>query len=631
MNKLTLSLAEIRSQISRLKLFQHLPWEALDQFCSEVDAFSIEGGEYLLRKGDPGDCMYVVANGRLRVITEPTTGKVLAELGEGETLGEMALISEEPRMAFVQACRHSQVLRLSKERFDHIIIQWPEVLLKISQLLVDRLKKTGVITKKKAVIKTITLVPVCRPAVFFEFSRRLLESLKKEGKILSLSSRTLNQPEISDSELTWDAQNLPASFIKTINDKELNYRFIVFETDTTLTAWTKFCLRQADRILLVGAVEDSPDLNEIETFIFESSNFKPTAAIELYLLHRSEHKEKQSVALEVSMEDVLSPEHPSKAIVGTKTWLDKRLVFRHHHVLLDHIPHYERATRFLSGKAVGLVIGGGGARGGGALGVIRALKEKGIPIDMIGGTSIGSMISGFMAMGYTVETILKKLMKMKDMIDVPSVIAIPMAGLAAGKGMDKMFSNLFGEQTMEDLWINCFAISTNLSTGETVVHRNELLSEACRASSSLPGFFEPVIWDGDILVDGALTDSLPTEAMSDLCEGYVILINILPQEGFVMEGKNLPSAGKLLANKLNPFSKSLKSLTIVDILMRAFSISNYSDLKKAQSLADLNLKPPIQDYGYFNPKVFEKTMKIGYDYANDKLKDFKWEPNLVVF
>ena len=196
---------------------------------------------------------------------------------------------------------------------------------------------------------------------------------------------------------------------------------------------------------------------------------------------------------------------------------------------------------------------------------------------------------------------------MVEPVNKSSFLALPVLGLAGKKVMETMFANLFEDQNVEDLWINCFTISTNLSTGETMVHRTGLLREACRASGSLPGLSEPVIRDGDILVDGALVDNLPTDVMSDLCEGFVILINILPEEGFVMKSQSMPSAGKVLANKLNPFSKSPKALTIVDILMRAFTISNYSDLKKAQSLADLNLKPPVQDYGFFNPKVYEKN------------------------
>ena len=624
MNKLSLSLAEIKAQLSGLELFQHLPEDVLDELCSGVEVFSIEGGEYLLRKGDPGDCMYVVSNGRLRVITEPGEGKLLAELGEGQTLGEMALISEEPRMAFVQACRHSHVLRLSKERFERIIIQWPKILLKISKFLVDRLKSTGVVARKKANIKTVTLVPLCRATLFSEFSQKLMIQLEKEGQVLSLSSRTLNQVENSTTGSNWDANNLTSDFIKTLNGKESQYRFIIFVTDKRLTSWTKFCLRQADRILLVGAAQDSPDLNKIETFIFDSPTYERTAAIELYLLHQSRPEEIQDVTSERTNGEMTYPDHFSKKIVGTNAWLDKRSVFRHHHILLSHTPHFERTARFLSGKAVGLVIGGGGARGGGALGVIRALREKGIPIDMVGGTSIGSMISGLMALGYPVETILQKLMTMTDSVDKSSLVTLPVLGLAAGKGMDKVMLNLFGEQYMEDLWMNCFTVSTNLSTGETVVLCQGLLHKACRSSSGLPGFVEPVIWNGDILTDGALVNNLPSDVMSDLCEGYIILINLLPEEGFVMDSQSMPSAGKIIASKLNPFTKSLKTLTIYDILMRAFTISNYTDLKKAQGLADLYFKPPIQDYGYVQPKVYEKTMKIGYEYAINRLRDFNW-------
>ena len=625
MNKLTLSLADIKTQISHLEFFQQLPEQAFNALCSEIELFGVEGGEYLFRKNDLGDCMYVVANGRLRVVDEPVNGEVLVEFGAGQPFGEIALISEQPRMASVQACRDSQVLRLSKDRYHRIISQWPEVLLKNVQLLLEQIKKAGTVTKKKAVIKTITLVPVCDTGIFSEFSQKLTEQLKKEGQILYLSSKSLNQSDISKSSASWDIQNLPPSFVRAINGKESQYRFIIFEADATLTSWTEFCLRQADRILLACSADESPDLNEIESFIFKPSDFEPIAAIELYLLHRSEQEGNQPVAAGQTREDLTEPEHPFKRIKGTKRWLEKRPVFRHHHLLLDHIPHYERAARFLSGKAVGLVIGGGGARGGGALGVIRALREKNIPIDMVGGNSIGSIVSGLSNMGYTVETILKKLMTMADGINPFSMLNLPVFSLITKKVADKMYSNLFGEQTMEDLWTNGFAVATNLSTGGTMVYRSGLLREVCRASSSLPGIFEPVIQDGNIIVDGGLVDNLPIDVMSDLCQGYIILINILPEEGFVLKGQSLPSPFKFIASRLNPFSKPVKSLTIVDFIARTFSISNYHDLKEAESLADLNFKPPIQDSGYFDLKVYGETMKIGYDYAKEKLKDFTWD------
>src|SRR5262249_16741312 len=142
--------------------------------------------------------------------------------------------------------------------------------------------------------------------------------------------------------------------------------------------WTLRSLRQADRILLVADASREPLPGAVVRRLMESGNHAP---VELVLVHQAE----------------LSP------ACDTLGWRQVCGASAHHHVVAGSAANISRVARLLTGRALGLVFGGGGARGFAHLGLIRALQERGLSVDLTGGSSMGAFISALVASGLSTD------------------------------------------------------------------------------------------------------------------------------------------------------------------------------------------------------------------------------------
>ena len=206
-------------------------------------------------------------------------------------------------------------------------------------------------------------------------------------------------------------------------------------------------------------------------------------------------------------------------------------------------------------ERIGLVLGGGGARGGAHLGVLQVLEDLRIPIDCVAGTSMGALVGGAYAAGVSPRDI-QQLVAEADWISMFDDTAGRQAlnlrrkeledryysGLELGVSRDgirfregalsgeklKLFFNRlvrteFGERTIEQLPLPLAIIATDIGTGSKVVIRSGNLTSAMRASMSVPGLMAPVQREGRKLVDGGLTDQLPVEEVKKLCNADVVI------------------------------------------------------------------------------------------------------------
>jgi predicted acylesterase/phospholipase RssA len=210
---------------------------------------------------------------------------------------------------------------------------------------------------------------------------------------------------------------------------------------------------------------------------------------------------------------------------GTAAWLALHDVDQHLHVRRGSEPDLERVGRLLAGRGVTLVLGGGGARGYAHVGVVRAMEELGIPIDMVAGTSMGAMVAALVARGRRATQIEDGFAELGGLLDV----TLPLVSIASGARIQRAIEDTHGRLQIEDTWLPFFCVSTNLTQAEPVIHRRGSLAHALRASASLPGILPPVHEDGDLLIDGGLLDTLPVGVMRTLNDGgRVIAVDVSP-------------------------------------------------------------------------------------------------------
>ncbi len=170
---------------------------------------------------------------------------------------------------------------------------------------------------------------------------------------------------------------------------------------------------------------------------------------------------------------------------------------------------------------VGLVLGGGGAKGAATIGALKVIEDAGIKIDYIAGTSIGAIIGGLYASGYTVSE-LETLFLSQEWQDI-------LEGHRVEAKLKTLLSNR-NKRYFSDTNIPFRCVATELwSLNEIVLYSGDL-SKAIRASMSIPGLYEPITWDEMELVDGGLVNNLPVDVAKEMGANIVIAIDLKQDE-----------------------------------------------------------------------------------------------------
>ena len=271
----------------------------------------------------------------------------------------------------------------------------------------------------------------------------------------------------------------------------------------------------------------------------------------------------------------------------------------------------------ITGNAIGLVLSGGGARGFAHIGVIRALGERGIPIDYIGGTSMGAVIAAQHALDWDWQTMARVNKEEWPRCEPQKNYTLPLVALNSARRMDQMLKRMFGDAEIENLRRKFFCVSTNLSSATAKIHREGKLWKAVRASVSIPGIGPPAIQNGEILVDGGLVDNLPVETMKRLCQGKIYAVDVGEQVEFTSKLKEsyTVSGWKLLWQQLNPFIEKPDIPNILNTLYRTTTVGGIRAIANAKAQADLCFEPPVGQFGVFEWRSVEKIIEVGYRYA----------------
>jgi predicted acylesterase/phospholipase RssA/CRP-like cAMP-binding protein len=578
--------------------FSDLNREELQALQSEARLAIAQGGETVVTQGEPAHTMYLVLSGRLRAsrIGEDGNEQVVGEIGPGESVGEMALLAGGVRSATVRAIRDSQLLALDKDALERVIRANPSVALSLSRTLARRFERQQTSMKKTRQLATIAVISAGGRADSGEFSRRMAQALADFGTSFHVNRQVV---ETHLGESVWNVGDASeaARLSRFLDGLEARYRFVIYEGDTD-SAWTDRCARQADRLLFLT------DANADPKSICPSPSWQDA----------------------LSVKDIVFIHYGAKRIsLNIDPWYRALGAGSHHHVDATSTEDHRRLARILAGRATGLVLGGGGARGLAHVGVIRAIREAGIPIDMIGGTSMGSVIAAQYAMGCDEKTMLDLNRKVWIEMDPMKDKTLPLISLLAGKKLDRVLTLMFGDTRIEDLRIQYFCVSTNLTRAMVFVHRSGSLKTAVRASTAIPGVAIPVCHNGDLLVDGGVLNNLPGDEMRKICSGDIIAVDVSPQSEATTAGNlaELPSVPQILLSRLNPLKSPLQFPGILAIIARTATLSSVHQTNAVMKEVDLYIRPGLDGFGVFDWHSMDAIVEAGYRSAMTRLDDWR--------
>ncbi len=587
------------------KLFGEVDRQALDLIEDGVEWIRLRRGEVLFRQGDAADSWYILVSGRLKVVIEGADGpRVVNELGRGESFGELAIFLDSDRTASIHAARDCAVARISRRTFERILDRRPEFMAALTRVLVRRIVDKEARTAGLEPLVTLTAVPLHEGAPIADLCRRLAAELERIGPTLHAGSGDLasllgitGASELADGHPAW------IRFSAWLDELETRCRFLLLEADPRTaaggaTAWTRRCLHRADRILLVGDAGSGPPAAgeaELPSPAADGSALTETPRT-LVLVHRDGRRLPR----------------------GTAAWRQAHPAAGHVHLRWDGDADFGRLARLLAGTSVGLVLGGGGAKGFAHIGVLRACRELGMPVDLVGGTSMGAIIGGMCAMGFSPR-------EMRDLnLEVIGLrpfsdYTLPLISLIRSRRTVQGARHSFGEARIEDLWIDFFCVSANLTAARIMIHDSGPLWQATQASAALPGILEPVLHGREVLVDGGVIDNLPGGVMRQRHRGPVIAVDVGTEDYVESPVDEVPSPYRMLWNKILPGRRPIGFPSIGDILMRTLTLGSVSRTHEAKTDADLCLEPPIQKYGMLDFEKIDELIEVGYRHGMERL------------
>lgn len=553
----------------------------------------VAGGTPVYREGEASDSMLFVVSGGLRVSRRDQGGGLFLynEVRPGQSVGEVGLILQQSRTADVTAVRDSTVALLSRDSYEALLRRHPLELNRVFvRTIYDFMRHTAPMVDQQYA-QSYVVVPLHVGAGGDEVARALVRAFERMGRVHLLrppANGVIPAPPDGDHP----------------DELENSFDFLVYEAEAETSAWTRRAFRQADQVIFVASAGAPQEMGDIERRLTEEPGF-PMKRKHLVLLHP---------------DGTLTPVEVGK-------WRGLRQFERIYPVRGDHEGDFARLARFLTGTAVGVVLGGGGARGFAHLGVLRALEEFGIPVDLIGGNSMGALIGAQYACGATLDEIR---LRTQAFAAGGERLTLPLISIVSGKRVERDLRRMFGETTIDDLWRPFFAAACNLSQGGTSVQDSGPLWRAVLASNSPAGLFPPVLDRGDLLVDGAILENVPVEAMRVRLgtplekrrgNGTIIAIDVDVRDrlGADPELTRL-SVWSTLKGYFSPGAHP--SPSIAAILYSAGHIGGANQRGRTISQADHYLEPPVAEFSLMGYKRSQEIADVGYRYAIEKIA--KW-------
>lgn len=626
-------------------------------------------GQALHHQGDESDAIYIVLNGRLRAISENDNGamRVVGEYGQGESIGELEVMTESARPATLHAIRDTEVAKFPKTLFNSLALEHPGITIKVSKIIAQRMRAliedplseqgkdvkyaSNTSVSSTLNLRTTAILPVTAGVPVVEFGSRLLSALTQIGVVNGVTS--LNQAAILNHLGRHAFSRMgKLKLSQYLADLEERYGMLLYIADTNVSSpWTQTCISQADCILMVGLAEGSPNIGEYERFLL---GMKTTARKELVLLHMERYSPPGLTRkwlqnrmwingghhhIQMAFRTNTQPAHPQIKRFGTA--LKQRVqtlqaeIQKYTSRRIRQTPLYSAETPFkgdfhrlarrLCGKSVGLVLGGGGARGLSQVGVIRALEEAGIPIDIIGGTSIGSFIGALYARDADVVPMYGRAKKfagrMGSIWRFALDLTYPSASYTTGHEFNRGIFKTFGDSQIEDFWLEFYCNTTNISKSRSEIHNSGYVWRYVRASMSLAGLLPPLCDEGNMLLDGGYIDNLTVAHMKSLGADVIFAVDVgsLDDNSPQAFGDSLSGVWALL-NRWNPFSSYPNPPTLSEIQARLAYVSSVDALERAKTTPGcLYMRPPIDAYGTLEFGKFDEIYQVGYQYGQEFL------------
>lgn len=637
---------EWQSILKRSLLFSALSNQELHRIFDTFKHLSLPKDALLFRKGEPGDSLFLIKSGRVRVIEEDESGeRVLEHLGHGDFIGEMQLLTGEFRPASVKLDHSSEFFVLTKAAFDGLLEQNPSIAYHLSKVLAQKLlvasqRNVMNLSRPELYGLLLPISPEERTLFGINLAVALVEQTKKKVLLVDLAeqpgemARALKLKPLLSSESMLRESDLKDPHVLSkltlthpsgLEIISLSTKLLLGRLFPALHAFLNALKENHDYVLITLQGDSSPLSQSIlleadGLLLVTSQNSGSTEHAEA--LAAEAGKEKKFLRV-IQLSDPLSPS--SKGAHYRMPWAQDVV----EHFRRTGSPFFitpqtlglqramDRLARDIGRLRIGFAMGSGAALGYTLIGMLKIFEKENIYPDIISGTSMGALIGSFYAAGKTPQEIeeialgvTSAWMKRKILLD----LNFPRSGVLAGHEILGFLKSVLGETEFQDLKLPFTCCATDISNGEEVILKEGKVFEAVRASISLPVTFSPFSLGGRFLVDGGLVNPVPTSLISHMGANILISANLT----------NKPSTRKPLVHQ-DLITKKLTDLgpNIFEVFFKMIYTMQYEIANARAELSHIVLHPNTRDFVWADFDKAKDIIAIGEECATDALPRIK--------
>ena len=647
-----------------IPLFESLSKDAKNYIINRLRMEMFSPGELIVRQGDTGDSLYIIASGLVKVTKreKDSTSHELARLQTGDYFGEMSLLGGQPRSADITAITDTITLKLLKQDMDAILQEYPSIAVHFSKVLSKRLRDVSQMnfTSTQA-ISVISLYsrhvdPLLQSAfalnIAASFTRELMKSVlliemntadEDVARILHVDGehaafrKNITRHDILGGEdvsqfiikhkigfhilpLSTAAKMQPRLFEKAITPLLLglkkHYDYILINCAKDIKRLVQTALEQSDRILYLTPVSE----NAIQRCKKDADMFVQGYGDHNRLIIGVLKEEHEQGVSERLLEGLLAPHlfvplHKNTYIL--ERFLRTGRPFVYEQPKSNIARSIQHLTRRIGRVRVGLALSSGAARGFAHVGMLKALEAHDIPVDMISGSSMGAFVGGFFAAGISAAELEEMVLSYRNKRKVRSTIfdfTIPRYGISKGNRLAKFMRSRLGEITFDQLPTPFAAIATDISNGQEVVLRHGALWQALRASGSVPVLFEPYLLDGRHLIDGGITNPLPTDILIEDDVDIILscTVNSLRQP-IRQQLRDAEAANVAFTHDDAALAMPMpdRKYGIIDAITRSMGFMSAANTLQKTRLADIDIRPNVAHIDWIDFHRGEELLKEG--------------------
>lgn len=642
--------------LKRTPLFGALSPEDLGKLAARLQLLSLPKGATLFKQGDESDAMYLIVSGHARRY-RATDGveSLVAYLGRGDVVGETGLLTSAPRSSTVRVDATSELLKLPRKDFEEILREHPTILLHLSRTLANRLIEGGHAPQPKSdqarlVALECALPKPQRALVGWRLAQELAAQTRKKVLVVDLAPEPgdlaraagLKPSALTEAELRGANLRDPAALAALSQEHHGGVR--VLSVSPATLGGRLF----GQLYLFLNAVRDSHELALI-CLGGPRGDVERSALMEsdLILMAGCDEMRPQYRHMEVEVPPLAEDARRLLRLwVGELEPEDAPLLVGSERFMIPWSEGAEvdpkagkaiaRLARRIGGTQVGLALGTGAALGHANIGILKVLKREGIPVDVIAGTSMGSIIAGCYAAGYEPEEIEELALRIDKAWVTENLfwdLTVPRSGIFAGETLLRFLRSYLGSREFSDMDIPFACVAADIETGEEVVLKQGRVAESVRASCGLPIIFEPTQLSGRWLVDGGLVNPVPTRVLADMGADILLAVNLTMPAGErkndVRERHNRrlldqPLSLETLRQAAMPvLPKAFRAPNVLEVFFQMIYTMEYEVAQSRLDLAHVTMYPELKGFSWTELHRAGEIIKAGERAAEEALPRLK--------